>query len=333
MGRARFAVIAILALSLGIFLVIAAAATLNEGAGRFLSTLASINPVYYALALACVFMSNVIGFPKWSMFVNKLGLRIPWRENFAVYLSMFSMDITPGRWGRAVVAYTLNRLTGTRFGRTFPAVVADILTDFLGFIAVALVSSFLVRSYAVVSVVISILLLVPFIFIYVRSPYEWLKRRLRRRRRLKRIFRVADLYFKSSRSLDLGTYIYAMIFTIPSVFLSSLALYFVVLSFGINLSLGLLPTIMFIYTSSLLIGMVTGIPGTLGVTDAALLGYLVAFFPSLGVTFGVASAITIFFRIASIWFSEGTSAIFLVYTLRYWKFRSRRAPGSPPRKN
>lgn len=321
MERAKIAVLTILGLSIGMFVIIAALAMLNEGVNRFLSTLASINLFYYAVALACVFASSAVGFPKWSMFVRKLGIRIRWEQNFTIYLSMFSMDITPGRWGRAVVAYTLNRLTGVKFGRTFPAVVADILTDFLGFISIALVSSFLVHKYTIVSVVISVLLLVPFIFIYVKAPYRWIKRKLRKRKRFGRIFKVADLYFRSSRSIDAGTYVYAMLFTIPSVLLSGLALYFVVMSFGISIGPEFIGTMMFIYTASLLIGMVTGIPGTLGVTDAVMIGYLIAFMSDVGVTFGVASAIVIFFRIASMWFTEGMSTAFLLYTLRYWKPR------------
>lgn len=321
MRRAKLAVVTILALSIGMFVVIAALAMLNEGAGKFISTLASINPLYYVLALICVLLSTVVGFPKWNMFVKKLGIHIPWQQNFAVYQSMFSMDITPGRWGRAVVAYTLNRITGLRFGKTFPAVVADILTDFLGFIGVAVITSFLVHTYTLISIIISVLLLIPFFFIYVRTPYEWIKRKLGGWRRLKGVFKTADMYFRSSRSLDLGAYAYAMLFTIPSVILSSLALYFVILSFGIGLTPDVIPTILFVYTSSLLIGMVTGIPGTLGVTDAAMLGYLVAFFGGVGVTFGIAAAIVIFYRIASMWFTEGVSTSFLIYTMRYWNAR------------
>jgi glycosyltransferase 2 family protein len=318
-GKARFAVMTILAFSFIVFLAIAILAVINEGAGKFLSTLGSINLLYYALAMLCVLMSNIVGFPKWEMFTNKLGVRIKRRQNFAIYLSMFSMDITPGRWGRAVVSYTLNRLTGTRFAKTFPAVVADIFTDFLGFIAVAVVSAFWVHSFGEISIIISVLLLIPFFFIFERRPFEYVKKRLWRFRRLRGLFKHGDLYFRSSRSLDLGTYAYAMVFTIPSVVLSGLALYFVILSFGIPLGIEFLPTVLFIYTSALLLGMITGIPGTLGITDAALLSYLTAFFSGAGMTFGVASAITIFFRIASIWFIEGVSALFLAYTFKYWK--------------
>jgi len=321
--KARLAVLTILAFSLIIFIAIAALAVLNEGVDRFAATLDSINPFYFGLALLCALLSMVAGYPKWELFVKKLGVKIKRSKNLAIYLSMFSMDITPGRWGRAVVSYTLNRLTGTKFARTFPAVVADIFTDFLGFIAVTLVLSFLVQGYTMVSVVISVLLLIPFCFIYIEAPFDYIRKKLHRFKRLRWLFNVGELYFKSSRKIDTRTYAYAMLFTIPSVVLNGLALYFVMLSFGINVGIGFLPTVLFIYTSSLLIGMVTGIPGALGVTDAALLSYLTTFFAGAGVTFGIASAITIFFRIASLWFTEGFSTVFLVYTFRYWKVRKR----------
>lgn len=320
-GRSRLAVVAILGLSLLIFFIIAYLAVLNEGYATFIGTLLSLNPFYFSLALACTFLGSLIGFPKWEMFVNKLRVRIDSSKNLAIYLSMFSMDITPGRWGRAVVSYTMNRLTGVRFGKTFPAVVADILTDFLGFIVVAFAAALLVKSHPYVSLLICCLLLIPFFFIYVRQPFEYVKGKLWRFIRLRGIFKTADMYFESSKAIDFGSYVYAMVFTIPSVLLSGTALYFVMLSFGVNVPPSLLPTVLFVYTSSFLIGMLTAIPGALGVTDAVLLGYLTTLFPELGIGFGLASAITIAFRVASLWFMEGLSTIFLVYTMRYWRMR------------
>ncbi len=324
-ARARAVVLTILGLSAIMFVVIAALAMINEGPEKFFATLTSVNIIYFAAALICVFASTVVGFPKWSMFVSKLGVHISVFKNFAIYQSMFSMDITPGRWGRGVVSYTLNRLTGVKFGKTFPAVVADIFTDFLGFITLSFIAAFLVHTYTIISVVIAALLLIPFVFIYARTPYEWIKRKLQHKRLWKKIFGVGDLYFKSSRSLDVGTYAYAMLFTIPSVALLGLALYFVIASFGIPLTPDLFPTIIFIYTSSLLLGMVTGVPGALGVSDAVMIGYLVAFLTPYGLTFGIAAAVVILFRIASMWFAEGVSSVFLVYTFKYWDPKGRRS--------
>lgn len=102
-----------------------------------------------------------------------------------------------------------------------------------------------------------------------------------------------------------------------------LALYLIIASFGIPLTLDLFPTVVFIYTSSLLLGMVTGAPGALGISDAAMIGYLVAFLTPYGLTFGIAAAVVIMFRIASMWFAEGVSSAFLMYTFRYWDTKGR----------
>ncbi|MGC8676191.1 MAG: lysylphosphatidylglycerol synthase transmembrane domain-containing protein [Candidatus Micrarchaeia archaeon] len=320
--KAKVAVVGVLTASLAVFVVIAALAVINEGTSKFVGTLLSLNPYYYLLALACVLLGDIIGFPKWDLFLKKLKIKLPKSKNFLIYLSMFSMDITPGRWGRAAVAYTVNRQTGTTFGQTFPAVVADIFTDFLGFIVVALVTAFMVHRYSSISIVISILLLIPFVFIFYEKPFKYLKKKFYKYRQLRSFFNIGDTYFQSKRLLSFGSYAFAMLFTVPAMIFSGLALYFVILSFGIHMSAYFIPTLLFIYTSALLLGMVTGIPGTLGITDAALLGYLVAFFPGLGITFGVAALITIFFRVASIWFEELISSAVLLYTTRYWKTKA-----------
>ncbi|MEM3781795.1 MAG: lysylphosphatidylglycerol synthase transmembrane domain-containing protein [Candidatus Micrarchaeaceae archaeon] len=316
--KAKLAIMGVLLASLAVFAVIAVSAIANEGFSRFVATLLSLNPYYYIAALACVLLSDIVGFPKWDLFLKKLKIKIPKTKNFLIYLSMFSMDISPGRWGRAAVSYTVNRQTKASFGQTFPAVVADIFTDFLGFIVVALFTAFLVHKYSYISITISIILLIPFAFIFYEKPFKFLKKKFYKYRRTRSFFNIGDTYFESKRLLNLYSYAFAMLFTVPSVILNGLALYFVVLSFGVHMGLGLFPTLLFIYTSALLLGMITGIPGTLGITDAALVGYLAAFFPSLGITFGVAALVTIFFRIASIWFEEGITSLVLLYTMRYW---------------
>ena len=132
---------------------------------------------------------------------------------------------------------------------------------------------------------------------------------------------MISIHYLSKENNKLGRfdYLYSMIFTIPSVILNGVALFFVILAFGIHLQIGELPVVIFIFSSSLLFGIVTGAPATLGVTDALLIGYLVFFFPNLGITFGVAAAITIFFRIVSVWFVQGFGSAALVYSMRHWK--------------
>ena len=305
--------------SLVVFGFIAISAVLNEGFGNFVKAITSINFFYYGIALLIIFSSYLLRFPKWEYYLKKLKVKIPRRRNFIIYLSMYSMDITPGRWGRAVVSYTINKLTKVKFSKTFPAVVADIFTDFLGFAIICVFFAFFVHKYILVSLIITTILLLPFVFLYHEKPFTYLKSKLSRFRSLESFFEVGELYFKNNKLLGKDAYWYSMIYTIPSMFLNGLSLYFVMLSFGINVGINNIPTIVFIFASSLIFGMITGIPANLGVTDGAMLSALVAFFGGMGVSFGLASLITIFFRIATVWFVEFFGFLALVYTFRYWK--------------
>lgn len=319
MRRARHIVYIILAISFAIFVVIAALAILNEGVSKFIQTVYSINLYYYLLSFIVLFLGYVLRYPKWDMYLRSLKVKISQWDNFVIYLSMYSMDITPGRWGRGIVSYTINRLTGTKFAKTFPAVVADIFTDFLGFGILAIVSAFFVGKYVIISIIITLALLLPFVFLYIKKPYEFLKEKFARFKTFRVFFESGELYFKEKKKLGTKEYLVSVIFTLPSVVLTGMALYFVILAFGIHIGPAQIPIVMFIYSSSLLFGIVTGAPATLGITDALLVSYLTLFFPEFGVTFGVASVITIFFRLVSVWFVQGFGSVALFYSMKHWR--------------
>ncbi len=322
-------------LSVSFFICLAAYAVINFGPEKFVKTMESVRISYYALAVLVLFAGYAIRFPKWQQYMKKLKVKTGIYKNFAIYLSLYSMDITPGRWGRAVVSYTLNRLTGISFAKTFPAIVADIFTDFLGFAVVLILVSFFVGRYLVVSLVLTALLLIPFFFLFNKKPFDFMKPKVKHIGWLRSFFELGELYFKERGVLGKGEYLYSMFFTIPSVILSGVAVYLVILAFGVNVGIGFLPLVLFFYFSSLIFGMITGVPATLVVTDGVFITYLVSFFghfpfvSTLGVTsdlpfsvlVGLASTITLFSRIITVWFVEGFGFTALMYTRRYWKDR------------
>lgn len=314
-----------LAFSFAVFLAIALVGIYKQGFGRFVDTLTSLNPWYFLSALVIIFVSYSIRYPKWSMYLRRLGVRIGTWRNFVIYMSMYSMDITPGRWGRAIVSYTINQLSNVKFAVTFPAVVTDIFTDFLGFAVVADAMAIIVDRFVLLSLFLTFLLMVPFIFVYIEGPFVFVsrihkrwKRRFGALKRLDVVFDTARFYFKYNKRLGASSFVYSMAITIPSMMLNGLALYVVMAGFGVPMTPGQIPVVLFIFSSSLVLGMVTGIPGTLGVTDAALIGQLQYFYPGT-IGLGLASAITIVFRIATVWFVQLFGFSAFVYTLKYWK--------------
>lgn len=323
-ARARKAALLILGVNAIVFVALTVIAVASEGVADLVHSLATADWWYFMGALGLIFFSYLIRYPKWSMYLRRLGVKIPAGKNIAIYLSMYSMDMTPGRWGRAIVSYTINRLTKVKFARTFPAVVADIFTDFLGFAFVTDFAAVIVGRFILLSFALTFLLTVPFFFVYIQRPFNFIKRkflRIRRRfrfaRRLDVIFETATLYFKHNKKLGGSAFAYSMLLTIPSMVLNGLALYLTMLAFGVPVVPSDIPVILFIFSSSVVVGIITGIPAAVGITDAALVGWLQFFFPD-SVSLGLASVITIFFRIASIWFVQLFGFVAFLYTLRYW---------------
>ncbi len=324
-SSARSAVFLILFISFLVFVAIAAYAIWNEGLANFLSAIESMNLWYLLLAFVVTFISYAMRFPKWSLYLEKLGVHIPVFRNFVIYMSMYSMDITPGRWGRAIVSYTINKISKVKFAVTFPAVVADIFTDFLGFAILADATALVVGKFVLLSFVITTLLIVPFLFVYIQGPFEYVKKRyFKYKKRFKVLSKLdivvsnANMYFKNNRRLGWGPFVFSMFLTVPSMFLNGMALFIVMKGFGVPVVLSDIPTVIFIFSSALVLGMLSNIPGTLGVTDAALVSGLEIFFPDV-IGLSLASAITIMFRIVTVWFVEGFGFASLLYTMKFWK--------------
>ncbi len=134
--------------------------------------------------------------------------------------------------------------------------------------------------------------------------------------RFLKLFNIyGDEYFASQSILNTPkTYAISILVSVPAAFLNASALYFSLLAAHIKVSLPVIETI-FIATSSTIFGMITGIPGNLGVTDGSLVALISALF---SLNLNVSSAVTIMFRFATLWFGVIIGGVFLIYTFRYW---------------
>lgn len=316
--NAKNLIILTLSASIILYIILTLISAYNnaEAFGNYIS---SIKWYYYLLALLTVFAADVIAFPKWALYSRLLNIKMGTRKSFELYMSLNAMNITPGRWGRAIASYLIKKSKGIGVGHTFPAVVADIFTDFVGFGIVSVFFSFIIHRYFIESLFLVLIFFIPFIFLFSNRAYKLIKRKLEKHRRLAAIFENGDQYFQSSKKFSKRTYVYSLLFTVPSNILSGVSLYFIMLAFGVHVSAAYIPTIIFIYCIVTLLGMVSGIPGSLGVAEVSLLALLIVFFKPLGVGLSLATLITIFARVAMLWWVELYGFIFLAYVLRTMK--------------
>ena len=301
--------VAAFVVSFVVFMVIA----LYGSFSKVVEIASTANPWIYSLAFVAVFAGFLLKYGKWSYYMKTLGLKVPARKNFAVYMSVYSMDITPARIGRVVAAYTLNKITKLKFAQIVPIVTMDIFTDFLGTALLALIVSLYLNRYVLYVAVIDLLLLVPFVFIIDDWAYNQIKKRMKNGRLLRLFSIYGDQYYASQSVLNNPKiYLMSVFFTLPAELLNSFALYFTLRSIGV------IPSIsesVFAYSTTMVFGMVSSLPGGIGVTDGTMVALLNSVY---GLSASVSSAATIMSRMATLWFGVILGAAFLLYTIRYW---------------
>lgn len=90
-----------------------------------------------ALSLAAI--NYLLRYLKWELYLRRLGIRIPFRDSFTIFLSGFSLTVTPGKVGEVLKSYLLREAHGVPMARTAPIVVAERLTDLIALAALALI--------------------------------------------------------------------------------------------------------------------------------------------------------------------------------------------------
>ncbi|MCL4373639.1 MAG: flippase-like domain-containing protein [Candidatus Marsarchaeota archaeon] len=283
------------------------------GISKVLDIIATANLYVYALAFLSVFAGYLLRFVKWNYYLKKLGLKVPLKKNLIVYLSLYSMNITPGKVGRVLVAYTLNRVTKKKTTNLLPVVMLDIFTDFIGVGTLALIAAIYFHTYVLYIIAIDIVLMIPFLFLVSDWFYNIVKRLIRSEHVLKLFTLYGDEYFASQSTLNKPrVYAVSLAVSLPAAFLNAMALYFALIAIGFA------PHIAgsaFIESSSMILGMVTAVPGNIGVTDGALVAFIGSAFHASS---AISSAVTIMTRLATLWFGVILGGVLLIYSMRYW---------------
>ncbi len=313
--RLRLFVVIGLCVSLVVFILVAA----FGGFSNVLGTIEHANLSLYFLAFVCVFLGYVVRYGKWNYYMSMLKIKVHQTKSFLIYLSAYSMDITPGRVGRIVAAYTLKKITKIKFMSIVPIVTMDLFTDFFGFAILALLAAIYIGKYLVYIVVFDLVLIIPFVLLINPWIFNFIKTRKKKGFLLRKLEQHGKHYYMSQNKLNKpGIYLASVIFTVPADILNSMGLYFSLLAVGVkpNAIISL-----FIFSTSQIFGMVSTLPGSIGVADATLVALLKTM---LGLSSTLSSAVTIMTRIATLWFGVVIGMIILVYTIRYWKMPKRR---------
>ncbi|HWE29066.1 MAG TPA: lysylphosphatidylglycerol synthase transmembrane domain-containing protein [Polyangia bacterium] len=267
-----------------------------------------------ALTLAAI--NYLLRFLKWELYLRRLGVRIPIRDSFGIFLSGFSLTVTPGKVGEVLKSYLLREAHGVPMARTAPIVVAERLTDLVALALLALIGvgsilhggggervAWVALGLVGVAVacVASERLAHAVIDLVGGMPVVG-----------KLAPKLREFYGATRELLAPAPLVLATLLSIAAWTCECLAFWLVLRGFdGAAASLELCT---FIYATMTIAGALSFLPGGLGVQEIGMVKLLVA--QAHGVSEPMAAAATFVTRLCTLWFAVIIGVVALVITQR-----------------
>ena len=308
MERLKRNLIVALALGVAVYLLLAVV----SGFGDLRAAFEGFDYALVPAILGLVSLSYVGRFFRWLYYLKLLKVSVPLRSNAAIFASGLSMTISPGKLGEVLKSVFVRQASGAPVARTAPAVVAERATDgtgmvawgFLGALALGLGPTTMVVFLAVAAFGIAVL----------RSKRLSLlvERTLGKLPLLDRLApHLGDFHTSSNELLATRPLVVGTVISFLSWGLECLGVYLCAVGLDVGRPFLL---VVFVFATSSLVGVLSMLPGGIGAVEAGLTGQFVAV---AGLSAGLAVALTLLIRLATLWFATllGILGLFAVRTL------------------
>lgn len=305
-------------------LAIAAALAVYADLSRMMAALARFRWEVLPLVLGFTLFNYALRWVKWDYYLSQIGAtetgsfasppklrpgdgetnsgQVSKADSLIIFVSGFTMVLTPGRVGELLKSYLLRQADGIPISRSAPIVLAERLTDLLAMILLASAGLVAYRyGWQVMALVLASML--AFVALVQIRPLAL--RLLNWGEDLPLIARfirsLHQFYESSYQLLSLKNLLIAVGLSVISWGGECVALYIIMVGLGLAATPTLLLQASFAFASSSVLGAVSFLPGGLGVTDASLTGLLLL----MGITKDRAVAATLLIRLCTLWFGVG----------------------------
>ena len=235
-------------------------------------------------------------FLRWNLLLKNSAIDIPLKDNFMIFISGFALGVTPGKVGELIKAQLLKNKFNIPRSKTAPLVIVERFYDFF---AIAIISLFGILVFEYSIYIFTILAVGIIIFLTITSSEKLFLKFLQKIEKIKFLRNFSSELPKSFTIIQKSTrgkilplsIILSVIFWI----LDSIIAYLTLLSFGIDIIDYFV--LMSIYTSSIILGVISFLPLGIGVVEGSMVGFL-----SLnGIEFPLATVIVVFIRFFTRW--------------------------------
>ena len=235
-------------------------------------------------------------FLRWNLLLKNSAIDIPLKDNFMIFISGFALGVTPGKVGELIKAQLLKNKFNIPRSKTAPLVIVERFYDFF---AIAIISLFGILVFEYSIYIFTILAIGIIIFLTITSSEKLFLKFLQKIEKIKFLRNFSSELPKSFTIIQKSTrgkiFPLSIILSVIFWILDSIIAYLTLLAFGIDIIDYFV--LMSIYTSSIILGVISFLPLGIGVVEGSLVGFL-----SLnGIEFPLATVIVVFIRFFTRW--------------------------------
>ena len=253
---------------------------------------------YIPLILSLVSLGWVALYFRWTLLLKNSGYVLPHKKNFQIFLSGFPLSITPGKVGELLKCELLKENFNIPRKITAPIILVERLYNAVGIVIISSLGIWYFDFSGTVILIASCALIGIFIALRSKSLFSSL---INKTSKIKYLSKFSDSFSDSYEVINHSTK--PKIFIISSLLsaiywiLESVAVYFVFKSFGIDFLE--LYNVVLAYTSSIILGVASFLPGGIGVSE----GTLISLLSIQGLSLSTAITLTLFIRFFTLWYA------------------------------
>jgi len=264
------------------------------------------NTDYLPIILLLAPLSWVIIFFRWHLLLKNSNITVPKKENFKIYMAGFAMSV----FLKLVMLYILLQFLKSKYGiprkNTIPIILSEYFYNIIGILAVSILGVYYFEFSLYVIIFTSGLIITALTIISSETFFKKFINLISKRNFLKKyVSSLSDSHIILKKSTRGKIFIISSALTVAFWLTEALIVYFVFLSFNIlNFEFF---KIVAIYTTSLILGIVSFLPMGVGVVEGSLAGFL----SYEGVDISIALTLVILIRIFTRWYGVIVGLVFM----------------------
>lgn len=253
---------------------------------------------FLPIILTLIFLSWLMLFFRWMILLKNSGIDIPLKDNFLIYFAGFALSVSPGKSGELLKSVLLKNKFNIKRTTSVSIIFIERFYDVIGAVLVTLTGIVYLGVEFVPAIIIASSLIILILFsIYSKTSFKFFINIITKFKFLKKFsVSIENSYNVIREASSLKIALISSSLTVVYRLIEALAIYCVLLGFGIDI----VPYFVLAatYSSSIILGAVTMIPGGLGVTEGSFAGLL-----SLqNIEIGTALVLAVIIRFFTTWY-------------------------------